>query len=1105
LKLKWIIPLLLIFSLSHAVSLTYDAMRDTWELTNSYHTYYINATSGFQLSNVPNEWWSHNLLCARVYAYGSWHEKCTDKLPWAWSNYSDGTFAQLNGTVSYSVGAYSITLKMLYHLDDTDRRIKITPVIINKGAPLPNASIIWRIHDIKINNTPENDYGLVINNSKILRSNLNNTNLNVSFDNLTERRYYLGDDVLGGWAQTWWNENASRNGNPIYNYSYTLHAYHDGTEYNAIIDLEIPIGSMATNEWLATNFWWEDALCGWSCHYDYPTSQVDISEGENYDHGAYITYTGTCSIFGTKITAQYEDNSVWQKITSSTNLSTDNLNPPFLRCISGTCGPASWTITGETAGVYSTRDECYFNSQTRYSYGPAINVTPALHMICTQLGTSKTMSTDENKCYNLTASNIVFDCAGHTLYGNNNNWGIYTDQDNITIKNCHFENYTTTIYLNASQNVNITNSTMAWNAVYSPNGYEHAMGVYLRDANGVTIDGVRQWNFSVDRGGSSGAGGYAYFVYLERTNNTIINNTAHFNNTGDYHSGGGDPWISTCGYGVYAKNDYWNLTVENSTTAGHKCAPFYPYSGGHGVTFSDIVAYANKGGGFTIYSPVTLKNILVDGSVTATKSGIYFGTTVGGSNATNITIRSNTTEWIYGIHTYQGDGMNFVNVSISNATYGLYFDGDAGYSNFTNLEMNDTGTGAYLYGSHFIFENLSIENYSTGLEFILSTDTFVANSTFPTAHDEVFSFTFGSSGVRVLNTSANYSNVTWGSGTSDFTVQWYSRVNVTDSAGAPLVATINVSDAVGNNSYYGDASLTDWFVVNDTKYSTSGETYYNLHNVSANLSGYGDNSTLFNFSYADATVNLTLYWLDVTPPVITLVSPTPTDGSSQNIDWVFVNASGNEDLDSCSLNWASSWYSMSELNSTVWYRNMTSLSDGSYSYYVECNDTSGNNGTSETRTVNIDLTPPTITFVVPTPSDGEEVNQTWVYVNVTTDEDAVSALLNWNGTWYSLTQETARKWYLNITGLENGNYTYNVTANDTLENEGISETRWVLVNYTPPAPPGGNGTNIIDEFRRRGRMGYPYWLILGGMVLFTLVLIIGGERNGMQEEKIREN
>jgi len=115
---------------------------------------------------------------------------------------------------------------------------------------------------------------------------------------------------------------------------------------------------------------------------------------------------------------------------------------------------------------------------------------------------------------------------------------------------------------------------------------------------------------------------------------------------------------------------------------------------------------------------------------------------------------------------------------------------------------------------------------------------------------------------------------------------------------------------------------------------------------------------------------------------------------------------------------------------------------------IYANDTSNNWNVTDIMTSTVeDMTPPMVIFVPPTPANNSEITVDYAFINVSVNENVSVALLNWNGT--NITMNGSEKnFYLNITNLSNGNYTYSVYANDTAGNIGVSELRKVFVNVT---------------------------------------------------------
>jgi len=160
------------------------------------------------------------------------------------------------------------------------------------------------------------------------------------------------------------------------------------------------------------------------------------------------------------------------------------------------------------------------------------------------------------------------------------------------------------------------------------------------------------------------------------------------------------------------------------------------------------------------------------------------------------------------------------------------------------------------------------------------------------------------------------------------------------------------------------------------------------------------------------------------------------------------------------------------------YKNKTSLANGNYSYKVNANDTLNNFGVSALRTINISVTvqAPTITFVAPTDEDGSFVSRNNTFINVTvSNTNAIdTCLLNFNGTITTMTKVgtgTSVSCFTNKTGLGDGLYNYNITANDTTNFIGFSGTRSITIDtlapsvaYVDPTPADGTSQSSSSVF-----------------------------------------
>jgi hypothetical protein len=100
------------------------------------------------------------------------------------------------------------------------------------------------------------------------------------------------------------------------------------------------------------------------------------------------------------------------------------------------------------------------------------------------------------------------------------------------------------------------------------------------------------------------------------------------------------------------------------------------------------------------------------------------------------------------------------------------------------------------------------------------------------------------------------------------------------------------------------------------------------------------------------------------------------------------------------------------------------------------------------ETIYNDTISPIITFVPPTPNN-EIITVNFTTINITGNEDLTNCKLNWNGINETMINITSKNYILNKVNLSDGNYTFYVFCNDTSNNTGFSEIRWVYVSILP--------------------------------------------------------
>lgn len=507
---------------------------------NEIDDYYFNTSSGVQFTNHYDEYWAHNIFCGGLKYQGEWEYWCNDELPFDWSiNTDNSTYFNYTGhrDVTKTVGEneYEVRFALRYALESEDTYLDVQPYVKNIGElDIPvDLGFAWRIKDIQIGNDEEDDWVYIDG----TRYNLNES-LDLSFTDLDNTEVFFHDDDEWLWLN--WSSNL--------NYKYTIK--NKTGQYNAPNTLMINAGTLSMGQEKSTTFGWIDAMCNWNCNYILPTTQQNLEVGETYSHQAKITYSGTCSKAG-NIEAQYNDTSdnTWDKITSSTNLSTSDLNPrTWQLCLLEICGPYTWTVKAEEdnqdEGMYLTRDKCQFNGgQIKYATGAYVNITTTAFDTCdyVTISSSTTLTANNDSCFDITADDVVFDCNNYQVFANSKtfyNYSIIAENvDNITIKNCYLKNWTLGIFFNNVTNSIIENTTI-FNTTSIKSGDVEAIAINLNNSNFNTIESNITKMFTDSSSEGAQCNSYLYnklsAIYFLNSNNNIIKNSIFDKINGTY-------------------------------------------------------------------------------------------------------------------------------------------------------------------------------------------------------------------------------------------------------------------------------------------------------------------------------------------------------------------------------------------------------------------------------------------------------------------------------------------------------------------------------------------------------------------------------------------
>ncbi|MBR9704453.1 hypothetical protein GOV12_03520, partial [Candidatus Pacearchaeota archaeon] len=274
-----------------------------------------------------------------------------------------------------------------------------------------------------------------------------------------------------------------------------------------------------------------------------------------------------------------------------------------------------------------------------------------------------------------------------------------------------------------------------------------------------------------------------------------------------------------------------------------------------------------------------------------------------------------------------------------------------------------------------------------------------------------------------VGTQDNYSNLS-----QNFI---YVNVSVNETNEANITFGLYNSSGDVNITIFTDLTRTiNWTGLSDGNYSYNVSIY--------------DESLQFNFT---ETRDITL---DTTPSEVTLNFPQNT---SYNYTNILFNVSTNE-ISYCnySVDLGSTNYSMNTTDNFN-FNSTQNLTGGNYSVIYYCYDLLNNLNNSMNISFTVDFTYPLIEYSGGTLGNNSNVSQSFIFVNVTvneTNEVNISFRLHDSDSQVNLTTYTDNGRTINWTGLNDGNYSFNVTTTDIVSNINTTETRYVILDDTYP-------------------------------------------------------
>ncbi len=292
-----------------------------------------------------------------------------------------------------------------------------------------------------------------------------------------------------------------------------------------------------------------------------------------------------------------------------------------------------------------------------------------------------------------------------------------------------------------------------------------------------------------------------------------------------------------------------------------------------------------------------------------------------------------------------------------------------------------------------------------------------------------------------------YANDTNGNKNYTTTTQFtYDTINPLLKIIQPQNTTYN-TDSLQINFTVSDVNLNSCWYTNN-----NGQTNTTLSNCqNASYSAQQGSTTLLlyaNDSAGNINSSSVTFFVDSIIPLISFTNPTKQNNSILSQSSIFINTSINE------TNFANITFSLynitSLVNMTIFASqilsiNFTSLQDGVYFYNVTIKDTLNNQNTTETRTITLDTTAPSLNLTIP---------KNISYNSIQTELNYTISDTNLQSCWYTTNGGTTNTSIIcgnNISSLSSsqGSNTWIIYANDSAGNANSPSVTFFVDSIIP--------------------------------------------------------
>ena len=559
-----------------------------------------------------------------------------------------------------------------------------------------------------------------------------------------------------------------------------------------------------------------------------------------------------------------------------------------------------------------------------------------------------------NACVKITASNVVFDCNGHTITGNGTvvatTYGILLNGSltNVTVKNCAaVSNYSYGVYIYQSNDSFFDNNTAFNNSISGVSVFSSSnIRLTNNNVSNNALDGI-VLNLSNDTLVQGN------LIYLNQQNGVILLSSLRNNITENA------VYNDSTGFALDIGSDFNNLT--NNSAYNNLFYGFQIISSSSNLIFAND-AY-DEGSGFVFASGSSNNTVTSNSAYNNVGDGFLLDACSNNNLSANAAYNNGATG--FNLHTSSSDNVLFNNSAFNNAQHGFYLYLSCDSNILTaNTAYDNSETGLYIADSNLTQASAN-HLYGNPRDLVLNSTSspflvYLTNNIFDNPSDSNVNFTDLSINdtVEASVSFATAYSITWSPQppglASSYTSLGGKFINISAMTGLLSISTSlwhwtdGEADAAEPNLVLARYDGTWNYTLNttpDTLANTLGLSDVASDGVYAILIASGVPPAVYPVSPANnsflnsSTVVSTFYFVD--------------DFSATSNCSIYVDGSLSQTNEST-------------LNDTNTSFTLPSLSEATHGWYVNCTDGDGKSNVSETWEFTVDLTAPSLTVESPT-------------------------------------------------------------------------------------------------------------------------------------------